>query len=69
VRETIEAIEAQAGALGWSFESLWNDHFSDLAPGLAAMLEADDEIAEVTTEYIEVIRTRREILRFPRLRR
>jgi len=64
----IEAIENQAGALGWPSELLWNDHFPEMAPGLAAVLEPNDEIAEVTTEYISVLRSRRELLRFPRMR-
>src|SRR5262249_9037478 len=54
VRAKIETIEAQAGAAGWPAEILWNAGFWDMPRGLAAVLDAEDEIGEVTPEYIEI---------------
>jgi hypothetical protein len=66
VRAKIEAIETEARQLGWPAELLWSRVYWDLPRGLAAILEADDEIGEVTPEYIEVLKFRRDIERFMR---
>jgi hypothetical protein len=66
IRAKIEAIEGDARAKGWPAELLWNNAFWDLPRGLAAMLEPDDEIADVTREVIEIVRMRRDVLRFRR---
>jgi len=66
VRAKIEAIEAEARAQGWPAELLWSRVYWDLPRGLAAILEPDDEIAEVTPEVIEIVRMHRDVLRFRR---
>jgi hypothetical protein len=66
VRAKIEAIEAEARAKGWPAELLWNAGFWDRPRGLAAVLEIDDEVGEVTREIIEIVRMHRHVLRFPR---
>jgi hypothetical protein len=66
VRAKIEAIEADARAKGWPAELLWNNAFWDLPRRLAAVLGADDEISEVTQEYIAILKTRSELLKFRR---
>jgi hypothetical protein len=64
VRKKIEAIEADARAKGWPAELLWSSAFCDLPRGLAAMLEPGDEIGEVTSEFIEIWKLRRDRLRY-----
>ena len=54
IRAKIEVIEADARANGWPAELLWNNAHWDLPRGLAAVLDADDEIGEVTPDYIEI---------------
>jgi hypothetical protein len=66
VRTKIEAIEAEARAKGWPAELLWNGGYWDRPRGLAAVLEAGDEIAGVTTECIVVLKKRHDLLRFQR---
>lgn len=66
VRATVEAIEPEARAKGWPPELLWNANFWDLPRGLAAVLDAADEIVEVAPDYIAVLKTRRDLLRFRR---
>jgi len=66
IRVKIEAIEAEARAKGWPAELLWNNAFWDLPRGLAAVLDPNDEIAEVTPEIIEIVRMRHDVLRFRR---
>ncbi len=66
VRAKIEAIEAAARAQGWPAELLWSHVYWDLPRGLAAVLDPDDEIAGVTSEVIEIVRMRRNVLRFRR---
>jgi hypothetical protein len=66
VRSKIEAIEAEARARGWPAELLWNAGFWDRPRGLAAVLEPNDEIAGVTPEVIEIVKMRRDVLRFRR---
>ena len=65
VRAKIEAIEAEARALGWPAELLWSNVFWGSPRGLAACLDASDEIVEVTADYI-AIRTGRDLQRFYR---
>lgn len=62
----IEAIESEARAKGWPAELLWNAYFWNCPRGLAAVLDADDEIAEITPDYIAILRCRRDIHRFRR---
>jgi hypothetical protein len=66
VRVKIEAIEAEARCLRWPAELLWNGNFWDSPRGLAAVIDPDDEIVEVTAEYIAILRMRRDLLRFRR---
>jgi hypothetical protein len=66
VRAKIEAVEPEARAKGWPAELLWNNAFWDLPRGLAAVLDDDDEIVEVTPDYIQILKCRRDPLRFPR---
>jgi hypothetical protein len=66
VRAKIEAIEAEARAKGWPAELLWNNTFWDLPRGLAAVLDEVDEIAEVTSECIVVVKRRHDLLKFRR---
>jgi hypothetical protein len=66
VRAKIEAIESDARAKGWPPELLWNGGFWDCPRGLAAVLDPDDEIVEVSAEFITVLKTKRDVLRFRR---
>jgi TubC N-terminal docking domain len=66
VRTKIEAIEAEARAKGWPAELLWNSDFWDCPRGLAAVLNAEDEIAEVSKDYIAILKVRRDLLKFRR---
>jgi hypothetical protein len=66
VRAIIESIEADARAQGWPAELLWNAEFWGSPRGLAAVLEESDAIAEVTPDFIAIIKTERSILRFQR---
>jgi hypothetical protein len=66
VREKIAAIEPTARNLGWPPELLWNANFWDAPRGLAAVLDANDEIAEVTADYISILKVKHDILRFRR---
>jgi hypothetical protein len=66
IREKIAAIEPTARSLGWQPEQLWNSGFWDSPRGLAAILEPDDEIVAVTPDYISILRTRHDLLRFRR---
>jgi hypothetical protein len=53
-------------AKGWPAELLWSQVFWDLPRGLASVLDPDDEIADVTPDVIQIVRMRRDILRFRR---
>jgi hypothetical protein len=66
IRAKIEAIEHEARHLGWPPELLWNSGFWDSPRGLAAILDLDDEIIEVTPECIAISKYRRDIQRFRR---
>jgi hypothetical protein len=66
VRQKIEAIEPEARAMNWPAELLWNAGFWDCPRGLAAVLEPEDEIGEVTADFIEVWKLRRHRHRFMR---
>jgi hypothetical protein len=66
IRAKISAIELEARALGWDPERLWNSNFWDSPRGLPAVMDEGDEIAEVTTDYIAILKTQRNILRFQR---
>ena len=66
VREKIAAIEPTARNLGWPPELLWNANFWDSPRGLAAVLDADDEIVEVAAEYIAILKVKRDLLKFRR---
>jgi hypothetical protein len=66
VREKIEVIEAEARRLGWPPELLWNAGFWDRPRGLAALLNPEDEIVEVTPECIGILKHRRDLLPFRR---
>jgi hypothetical protein len=66
IREKIAAIEPTARNLGWPPEQLWNSGFWDSPRGLAAVLDEGDEIAEVTADYISILKVKRDLLRFRR---
>jgi hypothetical protein len=66
VRAKIQAVEAEARAKGWPAELLWNAGFWDGPRGLAAVLDSEDEIGDITSDYIEILKTRRDLLRFRR---
>ena len=66
LRSKIAVIEAEARAKGWPPELLWNASFWDLPRGLAAVLDADDEIVEVTGEHITILKYHRDLLAFRR---
>ena len=62
----MEGIEADARAKGWPAELLYNANFWDYPRGLAAVLDANDEIVDVTANTITILKIRSEILRFQR---
>jgi hypothetical protein len=66
VRVKVEAIEIEARAKGWPAELLWNAGFWDRPRGLAAVLDAEDEIVEVAPDCIAILKVRRDVLRFRR---
>ena len=66
VRAKLEAIEPEARRLGWPVELLYNSNFRDCPSGLAAVLGVNDEIVEVTPDYIKILVSQRNVLRFPR---
>jgi len=66
IRQKIEAIEAEAHAAGWTAEQLWSRPFWNIPRGLAAVMQDDDEIVAVTPDSIEILRYRRDVLRFRR---
>jgi hypothetical protein len=66
IRANIEAIECKARGMGWPPELLWNAGFWDRPRGLAAILDPDDQISQVTPEYIEILKCRRDLQRFRR---
>jgi hypothetical protein len=66
VRALIEEIEADARAQGWPAELLWSAEFWGSPRGLAAVLDEGDAIAEVTIDYIAILKVERTILRFQR---
>lgn len=66
VRAKLEAIEVEARSKGWPAELLWSSEFWDLPRGLAAVLDPDDEIVEVSAQCITILKYRRDIQRFRR---
>jgi len=66
VRTIIETIEGEARGLGWPPEILWGSAFWGSPRGLASVLDAGDEITEVTTDYIGITKSERSRLRFQR---
>jgi hypothetical protein len=66
VRAIIESIEGDARAKGWPPELLWNAEFWGSPRGLAAVLDSEDEISDVTSDYIVILKTKRDLLRFRR---
>jgi hypothetical protein len=66
VRAKIEAIEAEARALGWPPELLWNAGFWDCPRGLAAVLDLEDELVNVMTDQIVIRKMGGNMLRFRR---
>jgi hypothetical protein len=66
IRAKIEEIEAEARVAGWTHERLWNTGFWDQPRGLAAVLGEDDQLVEVTADYIAILKTQKKILRFRR---
>jgi hypothetical protein len=47
-------------------ELLWNAFFWNSPRGLAALLDADDAIIDVTNDYIAILKCRRDVLQFDR---
>jgi hypothetical protein len=66
VRAIVEGIEGEARAKGWPAELLWNAEFWGSPRGLSAVLDASDAIGEITSDFIEIVKSKRSILRFPR---
>ena len=66
IRAKIESIETEARALGWDPERLWNSNFRDQPRGLPAVMDEPDEIGAVTADYIEILKTQKNVLRFRR---
>jgi hypothetical protein len=66
IRTIIEGIEADARAKGWPADLLWNSHFWDSPRGLAALLDEGDAIAEVTPDYIAILKVELKVHRFQR---
>ncbi|MFZ0679158.1 hypothetical protein [Candidatus Binatus sp.] len=66
VRTKIEAIEVDARAKGWPAELLWSAGSWDSPRGLAAVLDAEDEITDVQADYIAILRVKRDVVRFRR---
>lgn len=66
VRAVIEGIESDARAKGWPAELLWNSSFWDCPRGMASLLDDGDVIAEVTPDFITIVKTERSIVRFQR---
>jgi hypothetical protein len=54
----VKAIEAQARGSGWDSQELW-----DAPGGLAAELEPDDQILEVETEDITIVKSKFDLKR------
>jgi hypothetical protein len=51
----LDRIEAEALRLGWTRDRLWNAHFWRPWPrGLASVLEAGDQITEITSDFITI---------------
>ncbi len=56
----IRVREAEALAVGWTFEQLWESRFWNITngrnrPGLAATMRPGDKLGEITENYIEII--------------
>ena len=66
IRAKIEAIETDARTKGWPAELLWNNAFWDQPRGLAAVLEENDQIVEVTSASIKILKVKRDVLIFHR---
>lgn len=67
VRTKIAAVELEARAKGWPPELLWSGGFWGSSPrGLASVIDPEDEIAEITPDYIAIVKCRRDLLRFRR---
>jgi hypothetical protein len=66
IRQKIEAIEADARAKGWPAKLLRNAGFWDCPRGLAAVLDPEDEIADVAADCITILKSRGDLLKFPR---
>ena len=66
VRAKIESLEADARTKGWPPELLYNSNFWDYPRGLAAILDAYDEITEVMADYIAILKLEKNIRRFQR---
>ncbi|MGO9268250.1 MAG: hypothetical protein ACLQBA_25750 [Candidatus Binataceae bacterium] len=63
----IGRIEDEALAIGWSHARLWGADFWPVeGRGLAALLDAGDQIGAVTADYIEILKVERHLLRFQR---
>src|ERR1700676_4504766 len=60
------SMTVRASGCGWPPELLYNSNFWDRPRGLAAILDANDEIAEVTADYIAILKVERNIVRFQR---
>ncbi len=75
VEKKIRARVLDALAAGWTPEELWEERFWNIdpvthrnCPGLAACMKPEEEIGEITPDYIELCREKpggeRIILRF-----
>jgi hypothetical protein len=70
VAAEITRIEPEALALGWNHGRLWNSSFwphrHDEPRGLTSVMDPGDSIVEVTPDFIEIVKTKRSIVRFQR---
>jgi hypothetical protein len=62
----VKADAARRPRQGLPAELLWNAGFSDCPRGLAAVVDPDDEIVEVTSDTTPILKCRRDLLSFRR---
>jgi hypothetical protein len=65
-QKKIEAVEAAARAMGWPPELLWNSGFWDCRAAWPRCSTLRTKSTKVTADYIAVLKTRRDLLRFRR---
>lgn len=56
--EKVRAVETEAVRLGWRTDALWQTTGLSSERGLVTLIHPDQEITEVTGEYVRLTRTR-----------